>query len=71
MPHYEVTEAGKAEKRWVKAPSAAAAIKHCMDASKFSTRTMTSVDDAADLINAGVKMEDATAPAAAPPAKAE
>ena len=56
MPFYEVTTKGEEVKRLIKAPSAKAAIQHCVK-DKFETRTVTSVEDAADLFMAGVTIE--------------
>jgi hypothetical protein len=61
MPFYEITTKGEEAKRLIKAPSAKAAIQHCLDPSRFSARTVATVQDAADLFEAGVKIEHAGA----------
>lgn len=65
MPFYEITTKGEEAKRLVKAESAAAAIRYCAR-DKFQARTISSVDEAAGLFTAGVKVEDA---GAEPPAQ--
>jgi hypothetical protein len=58
MPFYVVTTTGEEAQRLVKAKSATDAIQHCTK-DKFSTRTITTIDEAAPLFEAGVKMEKA------------
>lgn len=66
MPFYEITTAGEEAKRLIKATSSAAAIRHCSDPDRYTARTITSVEDAADLFEAGVKIEHAGQPASQP-----
>lgn len=66
MPIYEITTKGEDAKRLVKADSAAQAIRHCAH-DRFSARTISRVEEAADLIIAGVKVETTgTEPPASP-----
>lgn len=58
MPFYEVTQEGVEAKRLVKAKSSTDAIQHCTK-DKFATRTITSIEEAAPLFEAGVKLERA------------
>jgi hypothetical protein len=58
MPFYVVHTEGEEAERLVKAKSAADAINHCTKG-RFSTRTITTIDEAAPLFEAGVKMEKA------------
>lgn len=58
MPHYRIRTKGEEKPRWVKASSAAAAIRHCAEG-MFTAETMTNVEDAADMAALGVKMETA------------
>lgn len=70
MPHYRITTKGEEKPRWIKATSAAAAIRHCAEG-MFKAETMTNVEDAADLAALGVKMESAGEGPAEPERKAE
>jgi hypothetical protein len=56
MPIYEISTEGEETKRLVKATSAPAAISHCARG-RYSARTISNVEDASDLFNAGVKLE--------------
>lgn len=67
MPFYEITTEGEEAKRLVKAGSAKAAIQHCTNPDKYSARTISSVEDAVDLFEAGVKVEHAGEPAKVEP----
>jgi hypothetical protein len=58
MPFYVVTTAGEEKERLVKAKSQQDAIAH-VTKGKFETRTITTIDEAAPLFEAGVKMEKA------------
>jgi hypothetical protein len=58
MPFYVVTTEGEEKPRLVKARSQPDAIAH-VTKGKFSTRTITTIDEAAPLFEAGVKMEKA------------
>lgn len=58
MPFYVVTTEGEEAKRLVKAPSAAAAVKHCAEA-KYSTQLISTIEEAAPHFEAGVKLERA------------
>lgn len=58
MPFYEVTTNGEEAKRLVKAKSATDAVQHCTK-DKFTTRTITSIEEAAPLFESGVKLERA------------
>lgn len=58
MPIYEITEKGAEQKRLVKADSSAQAIRHCAH-DRFTARTISRVEEAADLFNAGVRLETA------------
>lgn len=60
MPIYEISEKGNEVKRLVKADSAAQAIRHCAH-DRFAARTVSRVEDAADLMASGVKLETAGA----------
>lgn len=63
MPIYQVDTKGEDAKRLVRAPSAPAAIAHCAS-ERFSATLVRTVDDAAALLEAGVKIETVGAPAA-------
>jgi hypothetical protein len=56
MPFYVVTTKGEEAKRLIKAPSSAAAVKHCAE-DKYSTDLITTIDEAAPHFEAGVKLE--------------
>lgn len=58
MPFFVVTTKGEEAKRLVKAKSSSAAVKHCV-ADRYSTETITTIDEAAELYEAGVKLERA------------
>jgi hypothetical protein len=63
MPLYEITTKGEDAKRLVKAESAAQAVRHCAK-EVFTARTISNVEEAADMFNAGVKIETAGVEAA-------
>lgn len=65
MPFYEITTAGEDAKRLVKAASAKSAIAHCLDPSRYTARTIKTVEEAVPLFEAGVRVEHAVGPAAA------
>ena len=56
MPFYVITTKGEEAKRLVKAPSSAAAVKHCAE-DRYSTELITTIDEAAPHFEAGVKLE--------------
>lgn len=60
MPIYEIETKGEDGKRLVKADSAARAIRHCAQ-DKFTARTISRAEDAAEIMNSGVKLETAGA----------
>lgn len=60
MPVFVVTTKGEEAKRMVKAPSAASAIRHCT-ADRYSTETISTIEEAAPHFEAGVKLENAEA----------
>jgi hypothetical protein len=70
MPIYVIATKGEDEQRLVKAESAAQAIRHCAR-DKFTARTVSRAEEAAEIMTAGVKLETAGAepvePQATPP----
>lgn len=56
MPIYMIDTKGEEAKRLVKAESAAQAIRHCAK-DVFTAKTVAKVEDAAELLAAGVKLE--------------
>jgi hypothetical protein len=58
MPFYVVSTEGEEKPRLVKAKSQTDAIQHCTK-DRFSTRTITTIDEAAVLYEQGVKLEKA------------
>lgn len=59
MPFYIVTEKDVEQPRMVKAKSSEAAIKH-VTGNRFSTETITMIDEAAPYFEKGVKLERAS-----------
>ena len=58
MPIYKVTQQGADKPRLVKADSSAQAIRHCAK-EVFAAQLCSKVEDAADLLAEGVKLETA------------
>lgn len=65
MPIYKIKTTGEEKMRLVKAQSAPAAIAYCAN-QQFSAELVTSVEAAADLLEAGVKIETVGAVPAEP-----
>lgn len=60
MPFYKVVEQGSDKPRMVKAQSAKAAIQFVVG-KRYEATTISSVEEAVDLYEAGIKVEDAMA----------